>query len=97
MFSTVVRFSAALARQPAKTTLASATSPSITAGLTTSASTQSSALVASPFTVNEDGRVCSRNRRQHVYDPEAPLPPSASQNWANAAARNKDARDLAGF
>ncbi|KAN0061505.1 hypothetical protein ACQY0O_006352 [Thecaphora frezii] len=95
MIASVVRFSASLARQPAKGALASSTSS--TAGIKTSASSQA-AFAASPFILNEDGRLCSRNRRVHIYDPSAAAPPSAPKvNWDNAAARNKDARDLAGF
>ncbi|PWZ01031.1 hypothetical protein BCV70DRAFT_88659 [Testicularia cyperi] len=88
MFASAVRFSAALARQPAV-----AGSTATAAGLKTSAT---SSAMASKVLRNEDGRLCSRNRRQVNLDASAPWPAAKEPNWANVTARIRDAKNLAG-
>lgn len=90
MFASAARFSAALARQPAA---AVAASTATAAGLKTSAV----ASIAATKTLRDtDGRLYSLSRRQIVYDSSAPWPPVKEANWANVAARIRDAKDLAG-
>lgn len=90
MFASAVRLSAALARPTAGAAVASTAT---TAGLKTSAAT---AIKATSTMRNFDGRLWSKNRLQVVLDASAPMPAAREPNWVNRAARNRDAKDLAG-
>ncbi|KAJ1032507.1 hypothetical protein NDA16_000530 [Ustilago loliicola] len=91
MIASAVRFSAALARQPA---VAAVASTATSAGLKTSAAPS---MAASTTLRNLDGRLWSKNRLQVILpDASAPAPAAKEPNWSNVAARIRDAKDLAG-